>query len=95
MNVQIKELKNNHGHYLVQENGNEWHPPNQRNGMMPQFARYLLSAGVTPETPLTALRGSARCFKNDLTVGQWADITVREGDGKPRFVKYEKFEGVE
>ena len=76
------------GRDAVKYDGWVWTPPFERRGVLPQFARYLLSCGVVPETPLEATRGATCVWESGITVGRWAAVSVQETD---RPVIMEKF----
>lgn len=83
------------GDHSVEYQGEVWKAPRPTRGVLPQYARHLLSCGVPPDTPLEALRDGTCVFKPGLTVGDWASKTVSENDTSATFKKYIPFdEGV-
>lgn len=76
----------------VKYNGEIWKAPIPRRGVLPQFARYLLSCGVAPETLLSATRGTTAVWESGITVGSWAAISIQETDIPIKMKKYVPFD---
>lgn len=43
------------------------------------LCRSLLKQGYSPSTPIKFYRGSTLCFDSPNTVGEWAQLRVKEG----------------
>ena len=93
ISVEYTEGKNKAGDIVdaVKYQGEVWIPPFIGRGVLPQFARYLISGGVAPETLLQATRGTTVVWETGITVGTWASISIRESDIPLRIKKYEPF----
>ena len=57
------------------------------------LARKLLALGVDPATHLSIWRGRTKCF-DDVPVGRWAELAVKEGQSGPEFAPYVPFSGI-
>jgi hypothetical protein len=62
----------------------------RHNAPVLELCRSLLALGVDPRTPLWAFRGQTLALKV-RSLAEGARLTVREGDGPPRFVAWEPF----
>ena len=58
-----------------------------------KLARELLHLGVDARTPMSIWRGRTKCF-DDVPVGRWAELTVKEGQSGPVFAPYVPFSGI-
>jgi hypothetical protein len=88
------EVEGERKQFILLPDGARWYPPNQRNGLLPQYARHLISAGVTPETLINAVRRSTCVFKEAKSVGWWASKTVSENNFQPKLKEYVPWTGL-
>jgi hypothetical protein len=62
----------------------------RHNAPVLELCRSLIALGIDPRTPLWAFRGPTLALKIS-SIGYGAGLTVREGDGSPRFTAWTPF----
>ena len=69
-----------------------WKAPRPSSGVLPQFARYLLSCGVPSDECLNATSEGTLVWESGITLKRWASISVQDNDMGFRLKKYVPFE---